>query len=853
MMQDIVPFRQFVLKVHSRCDLACNHCYIYEHSDQSWRGRPKDGISSETAAFAARRIAEHAAAHRLADVHVILHGGEPLLLGARRTREVLEVMSREISPVTSLVLRMHTNAVLLDDEYLELLDEYDVKVGVSLDGGRAANDLHRLDRRGQSSYERVVAALALLRRPAYRHLYSGLLCTIDLENDPVEAYRALVDQEPPRIDFLLPHSTWENQPPGLAVRRDPGDPWAGPAPYAQWLGEIFEAWDRGGRPVPVRTFDSVLAALHGRPSGTESLGLVPADLLVIETDGTLEQADSLKTAFDGAPATGFDVVHNTLDEAAAHAGILARQQGLDGLCATCRACPVAAVCGGGLYAHRYDTKSGFDNPSVFCADLFGLIGQIRAAEAGPGRAGAALKAADARTTTGNNAHATTATTSGGIMIITGDPEPTASAHVLTRADFDALASGYGGAGAVGALAETQRSIRRDLLARMAGVGPQDDRVFTTAWDRLAALDSDRPDAVDEALAHPYVRVWAVRCLEDPDVGRKSGDAAYLASITASAYLRAGFPVSLAVPVRDGLVHVPGFGSLSAPGGREAVLEVLSGQGIAVSVGGRTWKIDLAEPEPGLPWMPVRRLDAGGLGVDLEDLDPYRDCHRSEAPRQTAAEIENWQASFPAAVAFIDEFLPSYAPALRAGLTTVMPMVAPTDGTYRSASARHAFGAVGAALPDDPALLGLLLVHEFQHVKLGAVLDLCDLFDAADVAPRHYAPWRPDPRPLEGLLQGTYAHIAVTEFWRVRRLGLSGDAADAADAHFARWRAHTAEAVDQLLGSGSLTALGTQLARAMGETLAPWLDEPVGAGALIAAQRSAAEHRAGFEERLKAMR
>ena len=22
------PFRQFVLKVHSRCDLACDHCYI---------------------------------------------------------------------------------------------------------------------------------------------------------------------------------------------------------------------------------------------------------------------------------------------------------------------------------------------------------------------------------------------------------------------------------------------------------------------------------------------------------------------------------------------------------------------------------------------------------------------------------------------------------------------------------------------------------------------------------------------------------------------------------------------------------------------------------------------------------
>ena len=35
-----VPLSQFVLKVHSRCDLACDHCYVYEAADQSWRGRP---------------------------------------------------------------------------------------------------------------------------------------------------------------------------------------------------------------------------------------------------------------------------------------------------------------------------------------------------------------------------------------------------------------------------------------------------------------------------------------------------------------------------------------------------------------------------------------------------------------------------------------------------------------------------------------------------------------------------------------------------------------------------------------------------------------------------------------------
>ena len=55
---------QYVLKVCSRCDLACDHCYVYEHADQSWRTKPKL-IATATVRQAARRIGEHAEAHQL--------------------------------------------------------------------------------------------------------------------------------------------------------------------------------------------------------------------------------------------------------------------------------------------------------------------------------------------------------------------------------------------------------------------------------------------------------------------------------------------------------------------------------------------------------------------------------------------------------------------------------------------------------------------------------------------------------------------------------------------------------------------------------------------------------------------
>ena len=84
---------------------------------------------------------------------------------------------------------------------------------------------------------------------------------------------------------------------------------------------------------------SIIATSHGGASAIESLGVAPTEVLVIETDGTIEQADSLKVAYDGAPATGLDIFRHPLAAAAAHPAIRARQQGIADLADTCRSAP----------------------------------------------------------------------------------------------------------------------------------------------------------------------------------------------------------------------------------------------------------------------------------------------------------------------------------------------------------------------------------------------------------------------------------------------------------------------------------------------------------------------------------
>jgi uncharacterized protein len=817
----ILPFRQFVLKVHSRCDLACDHCYVYEHADQSWRGRPKV-IADGTVALAGERIAEHARQHRLAEVSVVLHGGEPLLAGAPRLAGIARTLRAAIEPVCALDLRLHTNGVRLSAEFCDVFVAERIKVGVSLDGDQAANDRHRLFATGRSSYQQVIAAVNLLRGERYKEIYAGLLCTIDVRSDPLAVYRALAALDPPDVDFLLPHATWDAPPPGGVSSREH-------APYADWLAVIYDAWAADGKPVPIRVFDSIAATALGGASRTEALGLAASDLAVIETDGEIEQADSVKVAYDGAPATGLNIARHPLDDAAAHPAIQARQRGLAGLSRVCRQCPVVTSCGGGLYAHRYKTGSGFDNPSVYCADLLKIITHVQDGLRPAGGAGA---------------------------------RP-GSMHQLSGDQFDSLAAGYGDIAAVEQLATSQRSLQRKLLQLLRDCADADrDGAFSDGWGLAAQVQRKDPAAWAYVLSHPFVRAWAESCLRAAYGQAAAGsgpaggavqlpaEAAYLAAVAAAAAVRASLPAEIEVPVADGYLYLPTLGRLRVGPDLSATVTVADG-GFEVRADSGKWHVQVAATAGDTDWEPVRELRAGDRTVSLEDTDLYRDClDWPAAPRVSGQRAADWQDQFAVAWPLIERSFPGYLPALASGLSAITPLANDDPSREISAASRQAFGAVGAALPAAAPDLALLLLHEFQHVKLGAVLDLFDLCDPSDRR-LYYAPWREDPRPLEQLLQGTYAHIAVTDFWRTRRHQLSGADALAAGEQFARWRQMTAEAIDTLADSGTLTPDGERFVEGMRGTVWPWLDEPVEQAAVNAARGWAAARRAAFARRQEA--
>jgi uncharacterized protein len=363
------PFREFVLKMHGRCNLACDYCYVFQMTDSSWRAKPKS-IGQDVIEQTSARIGAHVTAHGLPAVRVVLHGGEPLLAGADLIAHTATALRRGLPAGTRLDLRMQSNGIGLTEAMLDVLLDHEIRVSVSLDGDRATHDRHRKYRHGRGSFDDVTEALRLLNVGPNRRLFAGLLSTIDVSADPIRTYDALLDFDPPMMDFLLPHGNWSSPPPGRATGSHD-------TPYADWLIEVFERWY--GAPVretSVRLFEEIIVLLLGGSSRLESIGLSPVSLIVIDTDGSMEQVDTLKSAFQGGPDTGLNVFDHDFDAALAEPAIAARQIGLAALGDQCQACPVVRICGGGYYPHRYRAGHGFREPSVFCPDLLRLIAYI---------------------------------------------------------------------------------------------------------------------------------------------------------------------------------------------------------------------------------------------------------------------------------------------------------------------------------------------------------------------------------------------------------------------------------------------------------------------------------------------
>ncbi|WP_406013282.1 HEXXH motif-containing putative peptide modification protein [Streptomyces sp. NBC_00984] len=362
------------------------------------------------------------------------------------------------------------------------------------------------------------------------------------------------------------------------------------------------------------------------------------------------------------------------------------------------------------------------------------------------------------------------------------------------------------------------------------------------WALLETAERADRTAVRTVLLHPLAGPWAQRCLrglsgsgpvDGPGPGLRA-DLDHLSALAAAAAIRAGIPFTTRLTAHDGLLSLPTLGALRTAS--EAV-------DITCSDGDLSIRQEVGEPlsahtqpdgttgsaDP--RWLPVLALPAvqSGIGpVPLDDVDPYRTDGSGLQPHGLSAathiddhERKAWAESWTGAASLLrvggEHRLTEAAVLLRC----LVPLGPPPgsgpmgeSAAHCSGTRREAFGAVLSSKPATPAYFASTLVHELQHTKLAALGALVPLHHE-DPEPRHFAPWRSDPRPFDGLLQGAYSHIALADYWQ--RFALSARRVthrDLAWAEHARCREQVGAVLPVLAGSAALTREGRVLVNEM---------------------------------------
>ncbi len=415
-------------------------------------------------------------------------------------------------------------------------------------------------------------------------------------------------------------------------------------------------------------------------------------------------------------------------------------------------------------------------------------------------------------------------------------------HRLPVEHFDALADGAGDARTARILLSAERSRRLLLLRavldsieeRPGLLGPLPGGEY--GWRLLGDVQAQAPDALDSVLLHPQTGAWLAHSLRRirgtaPEAGPPWLTLGHLHAVTLVAAARAGIDAETVLPVRDGWVALPTMGAGRIPGAdAPAGTASASTSGRLVRLRTGAAEITLNGPDTPPGWFTPRlaRLAAAGrtLAVWLEDVDPYRELADPVAPAPLPEdESARWTDLLDRAWRILATHHPDTADPLSAGLRSIVPLPSIRSLITTSASTGDAFGSALISRPPDPTTLAVALVHEFQHIKLGAVLHLVTL--CRDDGPSDlYAPWRDDPRPPIGLLQGVYAFLGIAEFWRTQRTVVPERDVAAAQFEFAYARRQTAVAMPTLRASPYLTELGQRFAARLANRLRSCLAEPV---------------------------
>ncbi|QJF51829.1 cyclophane-forming radical SAM/SPASM peptide maturase GrrM/OscB [Roseobacter ponti] len=334
------PVRLLVLQATPFCNLDCAYCYL-PHRDDSQRmsGDVLDAIGRN---IVAGPLAEE-------PLSIVWHGGEPMTLPPDWYEEAFARIDHA-SGGRTVRHAFQTNAIGINDSWVRLFRQRDVRIGVSIDGPRAVHDAYRKTRGGRGSHELSMRGAARLSDAGLPfHLISVL--TADSLSQPDALFDFYVAHGFRDVCFNVEEQEGAHPRSGL-------EGLGTEAVYRRFLDRFFARIAAADAPFACRELDAA-RALALTPSGARRANpqTRPLEIVTVAADGAMStySPELIGTAAPQYADFSFgNVCEGGPERILDHPAFRRLRADIDAGVAACAAgCAWFDVCGGGAPANKF--------------------------------------------------------------------------------------------------------------------------------------------------------------------------------------------------------------------------------------------------------------------------------------------------------------------------------------------------------------------------------------------------------------------------------------------------------------------------------------------------------------------
>ncbi|TVP60092.1 MAG: GRRM system radical SAM/SPASM domain protein [Nodularia sp. (in: Bacteria)] len=332
------------------CNLDCQYCYL-----------PNRNLKQQMSLDVLERIFDEVLKSSLPDpIELVWHAGEPLAVSKDFYRKAFQILNQiNLKYNRKLLHGIQTNATLIDEEWINLFQENQIHIGVSIDGPDFIHDRYRVTHTGYGTHKKTMRGIKLLQKNQIPFNTISVLTDFSLDY-PYEMFAFFVENEIQRVAFNIDEISGENLSSSYELEQ-------AIYKYKKFIHKFAELVDSNNGIPEVREFVQITSSIKNNPHGKGILinsTNIPFHVITFDYQGNYTTFCPELLATKSSKFDNFimgNILQNEINSISENSIFKAVNSEIQtGLKACRESCEYWYFCGGGSPSNKFSETGRFD-------------------------------------------------------------------------------------------------------------------------------------------------------------------------------------------------------------------------------------------------------------------------------------------------------------------------------------------------------------------------------------------------------------------------------------------------------------------------------------------------------------